>query len=181
MGGALFGAAKEFEVSGFGGIAGLAGDPGATPEMPFDEPKEGSLENAAETIHEMTGHSMKILSTPGEQKAFEKILWPVEKIRYAAQWWGDQYLKKTGDHDGAALVASGIEGAAFILPIPLMKKYLSKHVESFKQGRFDKRFLEAKDSKVKEMAEAYETSKKGEPTHLNPRDRQEQGHLTLPM
>ncbi len=180
--GAIIGGVKEFEGSGFGGIAGLAGDPGPTPEDPFAEPRKGSLEAGGRATEAMSGHvGEALLKTSAQQEGVQALMLPIEKLKEASLLVGDTVQKAvTGvgatpetpfaeQREGAgipelgATVATAFEGMAFFYGMPKAAKWAGKIIEHGRKGAVDRIYLELKDARVQEAAEAYEASKKGVP------------------
>lgn len=125
--GALAGGLIAFPISGLAGYAKLL---------------TSGPDEAKKTIEQIQALPMKLLETEKEQEVAEKILWPVDKVQYAAKRYGDKMFEAFPNQpELAALTATTVEATAF-LALPKLGAKLKANIRAGKVAEARKMVLD---------------------------------------
>jgi hypothetical protein len=141
--GALAGGLLAFPISGIAGYAKLL---------------TSGPDEAKKTIEQIQSLPMKLLETEKEQQVAEKILWPIDKVQYAAKWYGDKMVQAYPNEPNlAALTATTVEATAF-LALPKLGAKLKSNIRAGKVAEARKMVLDFHRERLAKI--------KSEPKHL---------------
>lgn len=101
-----------FPLAGWAGLREMAWH---EEEFQKRHPGKTRLQAGTEAVESVAALPFRFLYKPEQLRATEIMLSPITVIQGSAQWWGDLYFKNHPDDPvGAALIATSIEGAAFL-------------------------------------------------------------------